>query len=41
MKTIHAGQYSNGRRWGRVALPTLIIAHHPDVFKYSVSKASQ
>ena len=41
MKTIHAGQYSNGRRWGRVALPTFIIAHHPDVFKYSVRSASQ
>ena len=41
MKTIHAGQYSNGRRWGRVALPTFIIAHYPDVFKYSVSRASQ
>ena len=41
MKTIHAGQYSNGRRWGRVALPTFIVSHYPDVFKYSVSKASQ
>lgn len=41
MKTDHTGQYSNGRRWGRVALPAFIISHHPDVFKYSVSKASQ
>ena len=41
MKTIHAGQYSNGRRWGRVALPTFIVSLYPEVFKYSVSKASQ
>ena len=41
MKTIHAGQYSNGRRWDRVALSTFIISHHPDVFKYSVRSASQ
>ena len=41
MKTIHAGQYSNGRRWGMVALPTFIVSHYPDVFKYSVSRASQ
>ena len=41
MKTIHAGQYSNGRRWGRVALPTFIVSHYPEVFKYSVSRASQ
>lgn len=41
MKTIHAGQYSNGRRWGRVALPTFIVSHYPEVFKYSVRSASQ
>ena len=41
MKTIHAGHYSNGRRWGRVALPNFIVSHYPEVFKYSVSKASQ